>query len=418
MRTAFCPRPLSEVSRWAARVLAVSLLAGGCAWRSKADHLATPPVTLEEATELVPPEVKERDGWARDVLAALEANRVHPDEEAVCSVLAVIEQESGFDPNPGVPDLARIAREQLEEKAREFGPMGEKATEKLLEGTARGSTRTFGERLKSVRTERDLDRLFRDMLDYYRSEFPTAYALVNLASSAGGRGGVEAMNPITTAGCMQVSVRYALELARKENPNASEWDVRERLYTRAGGVFFGTSRLLDYEVNYEDPLYRFADYNAGRYASRNAALQEQLADLIGRKLALDGDLLAYDAGGEPSREDSRTLQAFVEFAAKYVPALTEADIRRDLLKEKSLELEQTLTWRSLKKAWELKHGAPAPYARLPDVALRSPKMKKERSTEWFARAVDRRFRACLARGRTAERGPLQPPSNGALARPR
>jgi len=36
---------------------------------------------------------------------------------------------------------------------------------------------------------------------------------------------------------------------------------------------------------------------------------------------------------------------------------------------------------------------------LPDVKLRSPKMKNERSTAWFARSVQGRYEKCLARGR-------------------
>ena len=52
-------------------------------------------------------------------------------------------------------------------------------------------------------------------------------------------------------------------------------------------------------------LFRFADYNAGVYASRNAALQGQVARLTGTKLALDGDLLAYEKDGEPETTSPR-----------------------------------------------------------------------------------------------------------------
>jgi hypothetical protein len=37
------------------------------------------------------------------------------------------------------------------------------------------------------------------------------------------------------------------------------------------------------------------------------------------------------------------------------------------------------------------------------VIIRSPKMKSERSTAWYAASVDRRFKACLGRAQ----GPTQ-----------
>jgi hypothetical protein len=220
---------------------------------------------------MVPPDVKEREGWAEDMLAALEAHRLYPSPEAVCSVLAVIEQESGFEANPAVPGLAKIVRQRLEEYGQKLGPVGPPAIQALLSGKAAGHSSTFAQRMEQVRSERDLDRLFRDMLEYYETEYPKTYTAVNLASLLFKSSRLEDLNPITTAGSMQVSVRFSADLAGGDT--SRPWRaVREELYTRGGGrvLRHGAAARLRGRVR-RAPIYRFADYNAGFYASRNAA---------------------------------------------------------------------------------------------------------------------------------------------------
>ncbi len=355
-----------------------------------------PRLSAEQVAQLLPTHVKDREGWARDVLAALEAEEVPPSPPTVCSVLAVIEQESGYKEDPAVPDLPRLVRTRLEEHANKLGPLGRKALASVLEGKSPGQKRTFDERLRTVRTERDLDRLFRDILAYYEDQYPKTYAAADLASSLFASGKLEDLNPITTAGSMQVSVRYALE---KEGDDADPVQVRESMYTRAGGVRYGTARLLGYEAAYPELLFRFADYNAGVYASRNAALQAQVTRLTGIALAPDGDLQLYDKQGEPLDDDSKSLQALLAFRQRYAPEVSERQVRRDVRKEKEEDFETTDTYRAVKRVYANETGESPAYAQLPQVTLRSPKLKSERTTAWFARSVDARFQKCQARYR-------------------
>ncbi|AKQ69298.1 putative lipoprotein [Myxococcus hansupus] len=367
---------------------------------SRGAGAASPPIppqprlSASQVAKLMPPKLANREGWARDVLAALEVEDLVPSPPAVCSVLAVIEQESGYKEDPAVPGLPRMVRTRLEEHADKLGPLGRKVLTSVLEGKAKGSTKTFDARLNALRTERDLDRLFRDMLAYYEDGYPGAFKVVDFTSGLFASGRLHEFNPVTTAGSMQVSVRYAM---LKAGEDADPAQVRESMYTRAGGVRYGTARLLGYEAAYPEPLFRFADYNAGVYASRNAALQSQVSRLTGHPLAPDGDFQLYDKQGEPRSQDSKSLQALLAFRQRYTPDLSERTVRRDVGKEKELAFESTDTFRAVKRIYQRETGEAPPYAQLPRVTLQSPKLKRELTTAWFARSVDRRFQQCLAR---------------------
>jgi hypothetical protein len=310
-------------------------------------------------------------------------------------VLAVIEQESGFQANPPVPGLARLVQQRMDAYADKLGPLGPPAVKALLEGKAPGQTQTFEQRLGQVKTERDLDRIFRELLEYYETEYPKTYTAAKLASALFKSTRLEDLNPITTAGSMQVSVRFSEELAGGDEQALRR--VREELYTRSGGVYYGAARLLGYEAHYSDPLYRFADYNAGFYTSRNAAVQQQVSRLTGISLVQDGDLLAYDKQGEPVDEDSNSLKALLTFRQRYAPDLSERRVRKDVSKEKELDFEETDTWNAIKKAYQEVTGETPEYARLPTVVIRSPKMSTERSTAWFAQSVNKRYQKCMGR---------------------
>ena len=123
------------------RVNAVLLLAIGCAHSARPE--ARPGLSIDEVTPLFLPKVQDAEGWARDLVLALEANRLPVDLEHVCSTIAVAEQESGVQANPSVAGLPAIARKALAEKAKTLGPLGPMVLEKLLEGKAPGATKTL-----------------------------------------------------------------------------------------------------------------------------------------------------------------------------------------------------------------------------------------------------------------------------------
>src|SRR5262249_42533753 len=137
----------------------------------------------------------------------------------------------------------------------------------------------------TARTERDLSGIYDDLIGV----LPAGHAL--LADH----------NPIRTAGPMQVSVAFAENYAREHSyPYPVDGSLRRETFTRRGSLYFGIAHLLDYPADYDRILSRFADYNAGRYASRNAAFQSALSAVSGIPLVPDGDLLQAAKAGTPT----------------------------------------------------------------------------------------------------------------------
>lgn len=352
-----------------------------------------PGLTVEQVARYVRSDVKDKTGWAADTHAALVAARVTPDADHVCQVLAIVEQESGYDADPAVSGLGDIARAELESKLSLLGPLAPAGLGVVLDVKPSGGSQTFGERLDALKTERDLDLLFREIVSWQASKVPGVEDAARTLFSRR----VESLNPVTTAGSMQVSVSWSQELGRKEGLDALT--VRDLLYTRAGGLKYGTARLFTHDADYDDPKYRFADYNAGVYASRNAAFQTQVAKLTDAELAPDGDLLVYNEMGEPKDVDGQTMTALLTWRALKATDLPESRLRADARREKERRFEETDTWARVRADYEGVTGKPAPYARVPDVSLDSPKLSKELTTRWFAEKVDGRYEKCLIRGK-------------------
>ena len=193
---------------------------------------------------------------------------------------------------------------------------------------------------------------------------------------------------------MQVSVRFALDETERVSGRRLEmngiWKLRDELYTRQGGVNHGTRMLLGYYAGYNSRLHVFADFNAGRFASRNAAVQHMVAKLAAQKLALDGDMLIYERGIATS-----AVSATEKAIRRLKLGLTDETVRADLLKEKAYAFRDTQTYRRIAEIYAKKTGKPAPYAMVPQIKLDSPKLSRSMTTERFARAVMRRYDKCL-----------------------
>jgi hypothetical protein len=323
----------------------------------------------------LPSRLEDRNGWARDVQAAFAALRVEPSEANLCAALAVVEQESTYRADPQVPDLGRIAVGEIKRRAAARHVPGFVVDAAL--GLRSLDGRTYAERIGSMRTERELSELYEEMI----ARLPLGSGRV-----------LKGLNPVRTGGPMQVSIDFAERHARGY-PYGAERSIRHEVFTRRGGLYFGIKHLLDYPAAYDRPLYRFADFNAGRYASRNAAFQVAASIASGTRLARDGDLLAP---GAPMDRPGATEAALRGIAP--ILGMDDASIRDALEKGHSAAFDDTdLARRVYAIADAAGAGNPVPRARVPEIALSSPKITRKLTTAWFAGRVEARWEDCLAR---------------------
>ncbi len=329
------------------------------------------------ADSLLPENLRDRAGWAADLAAAFAALRLPQSPENLCAAIAIIAQESSFQADPPVAGLSRIVWQELEKRREKYAVPKVVLDLALLKSSPDGST--YKARIDALRTENQMNVLYTDMI----SELP------------GGKTLFSGYNPVRTGGPMQVSVDFAEEHVRKQPyPYPRRDSVRDEVFSRRGGLYFGIAVLLDYPTSYGQMIYRFADFNAGRYSSRNAAFQEAVARLGGQSLVLDGDLLRYQ-GGAPAAAASDTQRAVLALAPRL--RLSEAEIERGLRLEKTFAFEQSALYQRLYALADASSGERKPREILPRIELKSPKISRRLTTEWFARRVDGRYRGCLER---------------------
>lgn len=320
---------------------------------------------------LLPQKLADRNGWAADILSAFDALKISPTKENVCAVIAEIEQESSFQAEPMVPGLSKIVRHELDTRREKYSIPQWLMDSSLDMQSPNG--RTYNQRIDTLKTENEVNTLYQDMI----SEIPF------------GKDMLADYNPVHTGGPMQVGVTFAnTYAASKSYPFGIKTSLRNELFTRKGGLYFGVAYLLDYPAKYESFTYRFADFNAGIYSSRNAAFQKAVSALSGIVLDPDGDLLRYKNGVALEEPASQTLKALLAIAPRL--NMDKAQIYRDLLSEKSAAFEQTPLYL---KIFAL---APAmPRACVPEIVLTSPKFTRKLTTVNYAKQVDGRYQRCL-----------------------
>ncbi len=359
--------------------LTVALALAGCAGEDPYRMPQRPPVDVRaQIAGLMPATLRDRAAWAADIHDAFTSMKIAPTKNNICAVLAVVEQESTYQVDPAVPNLAKISREEIFKRAERAGApeFGVRLALQLKSPNGK----TYDERLAGVKTEQDLSKIFEDFI----SEVPLGKQLF------------EGYNPVHTAGPMQVSIGFAESHAKaRPYPYGVASSLRHEVFTRRGGMYFGMAHLLDYPAPYGDQMiYRFADFNAGQLASRNAGFQNAVSIASGKKLDLDGDFVVRNSK-DPAA--GQTLAATLSLSSAL--GLAEADIRRDLAAgESSASFGTSVLATRVFALAERKAGRALPRAVVPRIVLQSPKITRRLTTEWFAQRVSERHERCMARG--------------------
>ena len=182
-------------------VLALSISLAACgngSWWSKNDE---PTLNAEQIRKAIPPRVQNRSSWAQDIYDITDQLGIPQTKQNICSIVAVIDQESNFVADPQVPGLGEKAVKEVQTR------LDEKFKEKLGDGIGGTMAGYFEEVLKTqpspdnnylsqmrkVTTERQLDELYREIFDYMSKHYHVS-ALTGAAKLVGQDIG-EKMNP-------------------------------------------------------------------------------------------------------------------------------------------------------------------------------------------------------------------------------
>lgn len=367
-------------------------------WSSDKD----PEMEADQIRKVIPARVNDRESWSQDIFDIMQELSIPKTKQNVCSIVAVVDQESNFVADPTVPGLGAKAVEEINSRLKEKfeAKLGEK-----IGGTVAGyfedvlknqpsPENNYMSQMRKVQTERELDLLYREIFDYMAQHYHVS-ALTGAAKLVGQDIG-EKLNPITTLGSMQVHINYAKEHKRKAGGIA---ELRNDLYTQYGGLYYGIHRLMEYPADYDEAIYRFADYNSGMYSSRNAAFQKMLGALTEAEISLDGDLLLYNKDGDVRSTQSQTEKELIAVFAQNNVLVTPRQIRADLKKEKEEKFEDTQTYLAVQKLYQKKTNKEPMYAVMPQVVISGPKLSRDYNTNWFASRVNGRYEQCMQKAK-------------------
>lgn len=290
----------------------------------------------------------EANVWANAILEAIEGAGALPQEELIRATLALIKKESSFDPNPEVWGLKKEFPAKLKDLRERY-----KDSPYVLSQIDAMEAK-YGSQLVNAKSESIAESLLRQIRAEYQLD------LLARVPELGDKAQSAAMKLTQkTRGAMQVNVGLAMDYfkdkcARKipdalcadlsrENIEDKLWWIRPNIEVGVHLIDIGIrtyapDRDFDGHIERDDLRLAFASYNAGPYSPRNAGFQNLVNVVVSdpsKKLTLDGDLIGFDAYGDPLPTMSNTEQVVLDLCQN-TPYLEKVcghpiDLRKDLL---------------------------------------------------------------------------------------
>jgi hypothetical protein len=115
MNKSFPTRPLLKIMGILTACLSLTAC-GDKAWWSNGKE---PEMEAEQIKKVLPPRVNDRQSWAQDIFDIMQQLSIPKTKQNVCSVVAVVDQESNFVADPAVSGLGEKAVQEINTRLKE-----------------------------------------------------------------------------------------------------------------------------------------------------------------------------------------------------------------------------------------------------------------------------------------------------------
>jgi len=316
--------------------------------------------------------VRDQGAWIEAILWAIERNNLPICKELLGLVTSIVSIESGFHVDPPCLDRSRGESmvSMLDRAERQFlDQMGSIMLVPPVPQLYATYRERYRPKLLTCMTEGQVEIVARQISEDLKKD---ASMLPDMVKKVLDSELDRLKHVVRTKGSMQLNFARASRVMRDRGEQLSDEQLTKYMYSMRGGVDVGVASLKPMFVQYGAHLAQpdnlswlflvGMDYHYGPFSSRNMMEQIRIRDLSHRQIALDGDLLRYDAMARPVGVDSETLRT----AASIFPHVPKSEIFKAFLLEKEPHYVYTEIYQAIAKAHRERFGE-TPFAVVGDL---------------------------------------------------